>query len=78
MKKHEIKRLKIKDEISCAPEPYCGIPNLSDDYDVSAMIMNIKDQRVIGKVMQSLNCEEDYFYGPSSGYKGSFSYNRDD
>lgn len=78
MKKSEIKRLKITDEIKCAPKAYCGIPNLSDDYDVSAMIMEIKKQPVIDKVMNFIVCEEDYRYGPSSGYKGSYRYNRDD
>ena len=78
MKKQEVTRLKITDEIVCAPAAYRGIPNLSDDYDVSAMICDIKEQRTINKVMQAINCEEDYKYGPSTGNKGKYSYNRDD
>ncbi len=78
MKKSEIKRLKITNEINCAPKEYRGIPDLSDEYDISAMICEIKDQNVINRVLQGINCEEDYVYGPSTGYKGHYGYNRDD
>ncbi len=78
MNKKDLADMKITDEIVCAPKPYQGLPDISDDYDVSAMIMNIRKPNVINKVKNAIDCEEDYVYGPSTGYKGKYSYNRDD
>jgi hypothetical protein len=77
MNKKDLKDLKITGELHCAPKPYQGLPDLSDDPDVSAMIMCIRKPNVIAKVKCAINCEEDYVYGPSTGYKGRYSYNRD-
>lgn len=78
MKKKYINRIKVKDEIVCAPKQYRGIPDVSDDYDVSAAINNIESDFLALKVIEFINCEEDYVYGPSTSYKGKYSYNRDD
>jgi len=78
MNRKDIKRLHVEDEIVCAPEPFRGLPDLSDDYDVSAKINSITNKKVLQKVKQSIVCEEDYKYGPKTSYKGKYSYNRDD
>lgn len=78
MNKRDIDKLKIGGELFCCPKEYQGLPDVSDDYDVSAMIVGIKKKLVHDKVMEAIVCEEDFKYGPSSGYKGRYSYNRDD
>jgi hypothetical protein len=77
MNSKDLKDLKITGEIHCAPKPYQGLPDLSDDPDVSAGIMFISKSDVIAKFKNAINCEEDYVYGPSTSYKGRYSYNRD-
>ena len=78
MQAKDIKELKIESELFCCPKEYQGLPDISDDYDITAMLMAVKKPNVIAKALKAIDCEEDYRYGPSSGYKGRYSYNRDD
>jgi hypothetical protein len=78
MKKSDIEKLKIKLQTECCPVPYRNLPKIFDDYEVNAKILNLKNPEIIRKTMGFVDCETDYVYGPSTGYKSKYSYNRDD
>jgi hypothetical protein len=78
MNKNNIKKLKVDNEIQCCPKHYRHMPDVFDDYDVNSMLFEIKDQKIINRTLESINCETDYVYGPSTGYKDRYRYNRND
>jgi hypothetical protein len=75
----DLKQLRIKNELFCAPKPYIGEADLvGGDYEVNACLLNIAKQSVIEKVKSFIDAEEDYVYGPTTSYKNSYRYNGDD
>lgn len=77
MNKKDLKDIKAKDDIVCAPKEYRLADVAGEDYEVNAKILSITDRNTIAKIKDSIVAECDYVYGPSTGYKGHYSYNRD-
>lgn len=79
MKTYSAKAPKDNDVLMVAPKNYRDLPDLSDDYDISAKLnMRAQERADMRKLInQSIDGEDLMPYGPSTNYKSKYSYNRD-
>lgn len=67
-----------EDVLLIAPKDYCGLQDISDDYDLAAkMILKGQEHpQIKKKIDQAIDGEDLRPYGPATNYKSAYTYNR--